>query len=651
MPWSPGNARSDAPSPDAVRAQLERILANSRFASSERLAGFLRFIVEKSLSGEADQIKEYVVAVDVYERDAYDPKAASTVRVEASRLRGKLRDYYAAEGVHDPIHISIPRGAYVPVFEPGPQLDRETVISVQADASTVDRPDVPVLPPARRRVAGVSGMAVLLAGAVGGWWWWSGRQQRPASAIRGVAVLPFVDLSTHTPAEKFAGGLSEEITTALARIPGLRVPARTTMLQYRDRAVNVAAVGRSLGVDAVLEGSVRREQDRFRVTVQLIDVASGFHLWAETFDRSGPDTLAHQRSISQSLARALSDRIASRTEWQPESRPSPETLVLYTEAMDALRKDPHSAVADGKMPASLQRAIDLFEQAVRRESGFARAWAGLGDAYNYAVEFAPAEAGRLRASAEQALARALEINATIAEAHATLASIRFYRDWKFGEAESAFRRAIELDPRKPTPQREYAELLRVRGCPEEALVVLRRAGGYDDITPILHIPEAFLLYDQRRYDEAIARAAEALQRKSEFRVAHWFIGLAREQQGRMAEAEEKYRQVLGMWPNDGRALPALGSLLARTGRRREAEAILDRLRAQEQKGKAVQYSLALVYAGLQNEAAALGALERGLESRDVSMPFVHLERRFADLRKHPRFLNVVSKLGLATELT
>ncbi len=240
----------------AIRAQLQRIVESETFARSERMRSFLSFTVQQALEGQADRLKEYVIGVEVYRKpETLDPRYDPIVRVEAARLRAKLRDYYETEGTTDPVTIGFRKRSYAPVFE------------------------------FRRAVAAAVGAA-----ANGG--------------AASVAVLPFMDISRDGDQEHFCDGLTEEVIHALAQVAGVRVVARSSVFQFKGQALDVRRIGEQLGVGSVLEGSVRTAGQRVRITAQLNSALDGYHLWARTFDR----TLGNLIGIQQEVSNAIADR-------------------------------------------------------------------------------------------------------------------------------------------------------------------------------------------------------------------------------------------------------------------------------------------------------------------------------------------------------
>jgi TolB-like protein/Flp pilus assembly protein TadD len=633
---------------DLVQAELDRVLHNSRFAGSQRLSQFLRFIVEKTLAGHSDDIKEYSIAVEVYGRRAsHDARHDAIVRVEANRLRAKLREYYQTDGKEAPVQITVPKGTYAPVFvTPSAEPADHPLPSPAVSAE----PATPVDGRRTSWVWAIAGGAVVLALSAGllirGW---PGHVAQPTSPqrISAVAVLPFVNLAESETAA-FCDGLTEDLTTALARVPGIGVPARTTMSQYAGRALDVRNLGKQLGVDALLEGSVRRTGERFRVTAQLINVADGYHLWAETYDRANGDPLALERELSDTISTELRDRISGQGAWRSAGRNSSaagnSTLL---EAHQLLASPSARDVSwPGRVPPTLERSIELFEKATTVDPAYARAWVGLAQALEFAADFDPKRTADLERRSQMAADRALVLDNTLAEAHAVRGSILLYRTWDFREAERSLARAVELNPREPRVMQEYSDLLRLTSRGDLSRLEVERALLLDPRSAQLNLQRALLFYDERKYSEAIRQAEHARSLRAEYTSAPWLVGLCHERQHRYAEAEKAYRQALAIAPEDGRALPALGYVLAVSGRAREAHVVLAKLKDLYGRGKPVRFSIALVLNGLGQREEALRWLEEAYEKRDGSVPYLSVEPRFDSIRHEPRFTTLVRKLGL-----
>jgi TolB-like protein len=289
---------------EAVTGAVQRVLASPSFANSVRLRRFLSFVVEKSIAGEADKLKEYWLGFEVFERGAaFDTRTDSVVRVEAGRLRVKLAKYYAEEGAEDPIVITLPKGTYTPTFTHRP-----------VPSPSNSQPVAQYTPTRKRRAAAwAAGIIVIAAGHVA----WRGR---PATTESGpvVAVLPFLNLGTDAETDYFAHGLTDDLTAALAKVPHLRLMASASALQLRLRREEWPELTRKLQVAWAIEGSVRRSGQKLRVTAQLVSVADGYSVWSDTYDREATDLFGVQDEIVRDITEAM--RVRLRT---PGDRPQP----------------------------------------------------------------------------------------------------------------------------------------------------------------------------------------------------------------------------------------------------------------------------------------------------------------------------------------
>lgn len=295
-----------------VREELGRILKSDQFLQSRRRQRFLEYIVNETLAGRGDRLKGYNIAREAFDRpEEFDPNTDSIVRMEAGRLRDRLREYYEGDGRDNPIRIELPKGTYTPQIEfrqaigtTPPDRDR-----VPAKSASVAKDELPSPPhPWWKRwqiVASVAASIIFLVAA--GMWFgtsdWRSEPKKLAEAkqsfadVPAVAVLPFINLSGDSKQDYFSDGITEDILTELSRARDLRVLARNTTFQYKGKTVDIAKLGRELGVRYVLEGSVRRADDRFRVTAQLIDAKTGTHIWADRYDREMADVFLVQDEI------------------------------------------------------------------------------------------------------------------------------------------------------------------------------------------------------------------------------------------------------------------------------------------------------------------------------------------------------------------
>ena len=314
---NPGRpAAGEAPAPSAVRAQLATLLSSRELGGAARLCSLLQFIVEETLRGRGTQLKEARIGLEVFGRrpDSYDPAIDPIVRVQMGRLRSKLRGYYERQGAGDPIRIEIPIGAYVPFFA---SHRRESQPRAEPGAT----------PPA------------------------------VADDLR-LAVLPIVNMSADPENQYFCDGLTEELISRLAQIPQLRVVARTSSFQFKDAARDIREVGRLLDVSKVLEGSVRKAGNRIRVTVQLINVGDGCHVWSDRYEGELTDIFAIHEQISTAVQHALEGRVLGSIS-APPPRPHPTALEAYNHYLQG------RFLWKKRTEHGLRAALDHFEQAVR----------------------------------------------------------------------------------------------------------------------------------------------------------------------------------------------------------------------------------------------------------------------------------------------
>jgi TolB-like protein/Flp pilus assembly protein TadD len=621
--------------PEEIRSHLARVTGSREFVHSPRLARFLAFVVETTLAGQRDQIKESLIAVEVYgRRPDYNPQVDSTVRVEAGRLRARLRQYYDAGGQSEPLEIVLPKGSYVPVFQPRPSIAAAPV-------------DVPLRENSHRSRRLHALAAAALLGVCAALFIWP-RTRDKSDAIESLAVLPFVNLSGGAATDGFCDGLTEELTTALGREAQVRVASRTTMARYKHSAVDVARVGKDHNVRAVLEGSVRRDGDRIIVTAQLIDTTNGYHLWADRYDGESPAAAGAQNRVAARIAARLDEVLQGR---RGHAQIDEQTMAVYHRAHDLLRIPVLKNGAPEKLPDTVLEAVRLFREVTARSPEFGKGWAGFAEAAEWEYELRGNQPRERLAEAKAAALRAVEVEPELVEGWTILTSILLFREWDFKAAEVACRRSIELDPRNVSARQRYTDILRAQGRHEDARFEIEQAIKAMPAAAALRVRRALVLYQAHEYDQALAEARAAAELTNQIPVypmALWVEGLALEQQGKYSDAERVFKSALALQPRDLWNEPALGHLLALTRRRAEAEAILSDLRSQAARGRMTYVSQALVHTAFGQTDEALLALEQGLTERDDAVPFVALDPRFRPLHSQPRFRALVARANTAS---
>ncbi|MEP7365816.1 MAG: tetratricopeptide repeat protein [Acidobacteriota bacterium] len=640
-----------------VRAHLAQILDSPTFAGSARLSGFLRYTVIQTLNGKGDEIKEYLIAMEVYERrSGYDPQSDSIVRVEASRLRKKLRDYYEGPGRETDLRIDLPRGAYRPrIVEVTPEPSIPTpetqplTPGAEPSAAVQATPPSPGPPPSTARTPAfpwkpVLAAAILLAAGIG---YWSFHRQ-PAVDSGSYAVLPLVNMTGQPVEDDFCDGLTEELTARLATSGDLKVLARTTMSSFKGKAVDLSRAGTDLGVAYFLEGSVRRVGQRYRITMQLISARDGYHVWAETFERPATDALNLERALASEVVEQIRSRTLGRAEWRSKGRtpPSGTALDAFLEASALMKQDIRQVSAERGIPPSMEQAVAKLELAVQQKPDFTQAWVYLAHAYELCADYDPARTGEFINKGKAASRRAIEADETSAEGYGSIATLELYRDLDPVRAEASFRRAVDLKPRDPRLMRVYGDVLRILGQPAKAMTEIDRAISMSPDEIRLRTQKAVLLYSQEDWDQALELLKIPLAATPRMEEAHWLKALILQGQGKYAEAEAVLRDILTRRPHDTRALPALGNLLGVMGRRAEAAEVARELEQAIAKGLVREYSVALVYCGMGEKAKALDWLERAFERKDPSTVYLMVEARLRPLQNEPRARRIAEKMGI-----
>ena len=500
---------------EAILAQLERILSSPSFKSSERSSKLLQFLVEQSIGGHADRLKEYTLGIEALGKSsAFDPRTDPSVRSEASRLRTRLDKYYAAEGKADPIVIVLPKGTYALRFE-----NRQMAADAHEEGPSVDRPTArPWITRSKPAAAFAAlGIALVAAVALVSWWDsapWNPAQREatersaaasPASAVT-IAVLPFENLSGDPAQEFFSDGITEEIGTVLARVPALRMVGRGSAFQFKQQNRDLRAIGRSLDAAYLIEGSVRRSGDRVRVTAQLVKVEDGLALWTDAYDRELKDLLATQEDIAQAIAGALRAPLNLQSEHLIANRTvDPESYQQYLRARALVR----SRGID-----SLTQAAGLLEQVVAHEPEFAPAWALLAQAYALTPVFHPAvqssSVDELREvvdatlpRAEAAARRAIALEPDNADGYLSLGLVQD-QGGKFQLAEQLYAKALAIDSNNPDGLHRKGLLLAEVGRVKDALAVLQELRAMEPFVPIYNANLASVLMLNGRDEEARA---------------------------------------------------------------------------------------------------------------------------------------------------
>ena len=460
--------------------------------------------------------------------------------------------------------------------------------------------------------------------------------------IRSVAVLPLDNLSGDADGEVFADAMTDELITSLANASSLRVISRGSVMQFKRSLLPLPQIGRALGVDALVEGSVIRSGQRVRVTAQLIEAAADRHLWADSYEGELRDILSLQHEVAIAIAGEVSANLAARQRATVAGPGAP--VQINPDAYLAYIKG--RACWDQRNEGALLRGITAFQQAIDLDAHYAAAYAGLADCYTalgYGSYLRPRAAFEHAAAAA---ARALAIDAELAGAEAALAYVALYFHWHAAEADRRFRRAVALAPALVTAHHWYGVFLTATGRFDEARAEIHRARELDPLSHAVNTDVGFVDYYSGRYDEAVANLRTVLHVAPAFPLAHLWLGRAYQELGRFDDAVLEFtetRRIVGDWPV---ALAALGHVLGVSGRASEARRVLGELDQLSRSQSVTEYGVALVHAGLGDRDAAFDWLERALAARSHWLVWVRLDPRWNSLRDDRRFAAVLERVCL-----
>jgi serine/threonine-protein kinase len=612
------------PSEESIRAALGKISASPRFASSERLCRFLRFAVEEMLAGNTDKLKEIVLGAEVFGRKPdYDPRLDAVVRIEAVKLRARLKEYYENEGRDDAVRIDLPKGGYVPSF---------SLVRVE------EPEDFP--PPARtsrRAWSAVAAAAVILI-AAGAWWLGHRPPAAPSVEVPSIAVLPFIDLSEAQNQEYFCDGMTEEIIDALTRVRGFHVAARSSSFAFKNKQQDIREIGRKLNVTAVLEGSVRRSGNRLRVTAQLNNVADGYHLWSETYEREMKDIFALQDEISRAIVNTLRIELgeAGRAPLVTAATGNLEAYNLYLQARYLHSK---------WRPEPMRQSVVLFEQAITQDASFAPAYAGLASSETW-LGFFCARPRDVMEKAREAAQKALALDGQLAAAHVSLGDVKAVYDWDWEGARREYERALQAGGDDSRAHFSHAVLyLTPQGRTKDAIAEMQQARDRDPLHIVINTYLGTLLYFDGRYDEAASQLRKTLEIAPDFAEAHGMLFRVYLDQHRFQEARaalDRCHAITGQTALDVED----AELAAAEGRTETARRILAGVGPSAARGYCSPVKLACAYAMLGDRDATFRELDRALEERDGSLAYLKTFSPLAALRVYARFSRLVRAAGL-----
>lgn len=461
-----------------------------------------------------------------------------------------------------------------------------------------------------------------------------------SGAQKSLAVLPFANMSDDRENEFLADGITEDLITALSRVKGLRVPARTSSFAFKGRNEDIRRIGQLLNVETVLEGSVRKSGNKLRVTAQLIKVRDGFHLWSDRHDREMKDVFDIQDDITRAIVGALEVQLGGGAETQFVRR-----QTTSTEAYELYVKGRIFWNQRGR--AGMKKALHYFELALLEDPDCAPAWSGLADAYSILAiyDFLPYREALLKGM--DAARKAVALDPHSPEAHCSMGWLLQTVDWDIAGAEREFLRAQELNPNYAPAHYWYATNLTARGRNEEGLAQYRLAVQHDPLSALAHVHLGWGLFSLRHFDEALVPLRRSLELDARQFIAHFLLGSVLWNVGQREAALTELHTAADLSVRTPIVLSVLGYVLAESGQLSAAREILEELRQRTQPAPVRSYFLALVYAGLGEVDAAFAALDRAFEEREFWLPWIGLYRVFDGLHADPRWPEFVARVEAA----
>jgi len=461
------------------------------------------------------------------------------------------------------------------------------------------------------------------------------------SPITGIAVLPFENASNEPNTEYLSEGISEALINSLSELQQLRVIARPTAFHYKRKDVEPRRVGRELGAAAVLTGKVRQMQDALSVQVDLVDTATGAQIWGARYDRKIADLVAIKQAIAQEVTAKLKLKLSGEEQRRLVKRDSTnaEAYQFYLRGRYFWNK----RTSDG-----IKQAIEHFQQSVERDPNFALGYVGLADSYTGLTFYNFAAPHEAMPKAKESAIKALTLDDTLAEAHATLAHILINYDWNSSAAEKEFKRSIELNPEYATAHQWYAiHFLTATGRLEEAVQEMKKALELDPASLVMNTFMGATLSYTGRYDEAIDQCRRTIQMDPNFAVAHWHLGLAYEQKQLLDEAIEEFRKAISLSGGSPLMKAALARAYAKAQKTHEANEMLNELNELAKRQYASAYELATIYVALGNNEEAFQLLAKAYAEHSFHLVNLNVSPHFKSVRSDPRFQDLVQRLGLS----
>ena len=623
---SANHSTSEVPAAQ-VRAQRDRILASKVFSGSKRQSAFLEYVVNVTLDGKLDRLKEFTLGIEVFDKDeTFDPSIDSIVRVEATRLRSKLSEYYVGEGQADSVRISIPKGHYVPAFH------------------IADVPKVERSLPHKWQLWWVGLVFATFIISIIYFTYWASlgepiptanTQQLPQSSS--IAVLPLRDWS-RLPEEYFSEAMTDAMISSLAEIGELRVTSLTSVMKYKNTEISIPEIGRALGVAYIVEGSVYRDGEHVRITAQLIDTNTDKHVWSKAFDRPVSDLLSVQSEVAAAIATQISDEMLPTSNSQP-NRLNPAAYEAYMKG----RYFYNQFTAEG-----FRRSISFFQEAIKIEPDYAEAYAGLASCHCLLAGHGLELVSPVIAipEAHSLATKALSLNSEMAEPIAFLGIINFKYDWDPESAEKMLIRAIEMNPSLFQAYVWYSQILEAMNRHDEAIIRARVAKQLNPLSLAANLNLGWQLFQAGKLIEANAEIDKLIEFNPEFWGGHWAKGHIYNQNNSYTNAINEFQQAVETGGGHSLPMSALGYTYAVAGMPDEARRIIAELEVLSKDIYVSPFHVATIYAGLNEPDLMFEWLERAYQVRARSLAWLQVTREMKPFHNDSRFQNLLERIGI-----
>lgn len=591
-------------------AVLKKLLASPQFSGASRLRDFLRFLINRAIAGDTDT-PEWLIATEIYGRHPdYDPAVDPIVRVEAGRLRAKLRDYYETEGRDDAVQLRLPPESFVPVLEAAPPA---------ADAATpaATSPRMTLRVALIVALAAVTTMAALVPFS-----------RRPSEVRNSIAVLPFSTSGGLEGKDYLGEGLTEQLASQIGRSGKLQVAAARSSEQFHNGG-DVRSIGEQLHVDLVLEGSVQFAGERIAIRAKLYDTHSGRQIWSEEFERPAIEVLTLQDEMIAAVGHALQLGAAAGARATTGGTTDSGALDLYMQGR---------YLFNSRKPENLRKSVQLYNAALARDPRFAQAYAGLAQDYVVLGANDEQDISQTTALAREAVAHALALDSKLPDALLTQAATSPHSDW--AALERSYRAAIAANPSDANAHHWYGLNLLATGRFREAEAEIRQAQLLDPLSLHIGANIAVIYYCSRRYQDAVDAARKILVLDRHLPQARLALAKGYEALGRYAEAQEILEDVMRTDHSAG-VMADLGHVYAVAGKTARARGMIDALAKLAQTSHVPPHHMAFIETALGRKNEALALLEMSYEQGDAGLAFLKVDPRWDPLRGDPRFQKIV----------